>query len=197
MTRFGLNAAGVSLAAMLLGAASAHAGEPTGDYYAYGPAWAGFYAGAHAGIAFSEVEFKFSGIRESDEDTDLIGGLQLGYNWIAGSTLYGLEADWTFLSSDVASFRGRLGKIIGDKLFYGTAGLAFIDESGVDTTGFVIGGGVDFDLTQRWNNVTAGVEGLYYDFEDDLCCGGEVEASALSIRARVNYHFGKNVRDLQ
>jgi outer membrane immunogenic protein len=201
MKRRELRSVAAALAALPLMASYSHAGERGGDLGGYGPAWAGFYVGAHAGLAFSSVEASAEAgpLRASieEDDTDFIAGLQVGYNFLtSGGTLLGVEGDWSFLNGDVATLRGRLGQVIDNKLFYATAGVAFPDKE-IDTTGFVIGAGVEVDLNHRWKNVTAGVEGLYYTASDDISCSvgpfdcsAEVDVSAFVLRGRINYHLG-------
>lgn len=81
----------------------------------------------------------------------------------------------------------------------GTAGIAwtdpdsdFVDDS---STAFVIGAGAEFDMARYWRNVTAGVEGLYYAFEEEEGDVGpfhyEADSSAFILRGRVNYHFNQ------
>lgn len=201
MVRFIFKPLSAVLAALLFIITQAEAGGGSKDLDAYGPAWVGFYIGAHAGLAFTDTEFKKGRSSDEDDDTDFIGGFQVGYNWLSDSMVYGLEADWTFLNGDVGTIRGRVGQMMGNKLFYATAGVAFIDDSDIDTTGFVIGGGVEFDLNHRWQNVTAGVEGLYYDFEDDSSSNSkkdfDVESNSFVLRARLNYHLGADLRPLK
>jgi outer membrane immunogenic protein len=201
MRKLGWKSAAAALAALPLIASHSQAGERRVDVAAYGPAWAGFYVGAHAGLAFRSVEISgpvvpFGG-RIEDDSTDLFGGVQVGYNFLMSSgLLLGVEGDWSFLNGDVATLRGRLGQVIDDKLFYATAGLAFADDDVVDATGLVVGAGVEVDLDRYWKNVTAGVEGLYYTASDEVSCGRacniEADVSSFAIRGRVNYHFGGN-----
>jgi opacity protein-like surface antigen len=204
MKKFGWKSVAVALAALPLIASASHAGERRVDVAGYGPAWAGFYVGAHAGLAFTSVEASGHAgpLRASiDEDsTDFGGGLQVGYNFLmSNGLLLGVEGDSSFLNGDVATLRGRLGQVVDDKLFYATAGVAFFDDDIVDSTGFVVGAGVEVDLDRYWKNVTAGVEGLYSTASDEVSCnvgpvncGADVDVSSFAIRGRVNYHFGGN-----
>lgn len=205
MRGFEWRSAVAALAALPLLASQANAGDLGG----YSPAWAGFYVGAHAGLAFSSVEAtaELGPLRVSIEEdsTDFIAGLQAGYNYLTSTgTLFGVEGDWSFVNGDVATLRGRLGQVVDNKLFYATAGVAFPDEDEVDATGFVIGAGVEVDLNHSWKNVTAGVEGLYYTASEEESCdvGGmactvEAEASAFVLRGRINYHFGGDDKPLK
>lgn len=134
--------------------------------------------------------------RDSDGDdldeTSWLGGLHLGYNWQrASGVVLGLEGDVSF-ADDIdylASFRGRLGYAVGNTLFYGTGGIAFIgleDGFGDDdsSTGWVAGLGLEHKLR---SNLSVGLEGLYYAFDDiDGFDDGELEF--WTVRARLTYH---------
>ncbi len=191
---------GATFLAGALSAAQAGGLKDGPDYDGYGAAWVGFYAGAHAGIAWASAEATarasyggqtVTASAEADS-TDFIAGLQGGYNWLTpGNTLYGVEVDYSFINGDVGTIRGRIGQVMGDKMIYATAGIAFPDEA---DAGFVVGAGVEWDLNHRWQNVTAGVEGLYYTFSEEYSYGfarAEVDVDAFVLRGRVNYHFGR------
>lgn len=172
------------------------------DYDGYGAAWAGFYAGSHAGIAWVSAEAS-AGISNGQgggvsvsaraDGSDFIGGLQLGYNWLSSSSmLYGVEFDYSFINGDVGTVRGRVGQVMGDKMLYATAGIAFPSEG---EAGLVLGGGVEWDLSRSYRNVTVGVEGLYYTFSEDYSYGpvqASVDVDAFVVRGRVNYHLGSD-----
>jgi outer membrane immunogenic protein len=180
--------------AIVLGAASA---SNAADIYNKGPSlkdtpvdylpaigWTGFYVGVNAGAAFDNTD---------DNDTAFVGGFQLGYNWQLHSPwVVGIEGDVDFSDGIdyLATIRGRLGYSFDKALLYGTGGAAFIgfnDDSFNDNdsqTGYVVGGGLDYKLTQ---NVSVGVEGLYYNFDDNH----DDNADFWTVRARLNYHFNR------
>lgn len=69
-------------------------------------AWTGFYGGLNAGygLGVTKSQYDFTGTqgavlvgtlngRKNEISSDLIGGLQLGYNWQSQSYLFGLETD--------------------------------------------------------------------------------------------------------
>ena len=119
----------------------------------------GFYLGGHAGTAFHDWTWndrdawakKGWGERlpstVSDTESGFIGGLQGGFNWQHGCTLFGLEADWSWtdlestkghtdgsntasvtVRSDIDGFgtlRTRSGVVVDSLLIYATGGLAF------------------------------------------------------------------------
>jgi outer membrane immunogenic protein len=127
--------------------------------------WEGFYVGAHTGtatngVSFTQTDINWSGNKIPTTDvrtgesgtlraTNVIGGLQAGYNWVlSGPYLFGLEADIsaTDISSTVltnppgdpfavaqwndkvnlyGSARARLGYIAGPWLFYATGGFGW------------------------------------------------------------------------
>lgn len=179
-------------ACMLIGS-QAYAGGLSEEYNG-GSVWQGLYVGAHAGIFWASAEATASvpgaHVTIEDDNTDFIAGLQGGYNWTSNNDLlYGVEADYSFVNGDVGTIRGRIGKVMGDKMIYATAGIAFPDEG---DAGFVGGVGAEWDLNSRWQNVTAGVEGLYYTFHEEENYGfGKVEADldAFVLRGRINYHL--------
>jgi len=133
---------------------------------------------------------KFDFSDHSDDSSVLVAAL-LGCNWERGNFVYGVEGDFGS-SPDIdylASLRGRIGVTWNSALVYLTGGVAFagfdrdfhlhhdhyhytekkfeIDrgfDSDSDETGFVVGGGFEKFLGQ---NVSFGVEGLYYYFDDD------------------------------
>jgi outer membrane immunogenic protein len=189
------------LGATFLTGASALSAANAADVYARGgglkdgpvsymPAitWAGFYLGANAGAAFSNNNVEISG-----DDTSFIGGIHVGYNWQRASNLVlGIEGDVDFADGldYLATVRGRLGWAAGPTLFYATGGAAFIGLSnaiGDDSdTGWVAGLGLEHKLRE---NVSLGLEGLYYNFGDDNRLGGDT-FDFWTVRARLTYHFG-------
>lgn len=122
--------------------------------------WTGFYFGATVGRA--------SGTDQSGG----VGTLLAGYNWQAGNTIYGLEADigTGSLSSSrgssdselnvFGSVRGRLGTLISQQtLLYATAGLAWADYDvpvsggGVASDmmlGYQLGAGLEYAIAPQW-----------------------------------------------
>ncbi len=127
-------------------------------------------------------------------DGGFVGGGQIGYNYQIGSFVVGVEADiqWadtdegedvrfvpagapgtfipgTFdnnLSDWFGTVRARVGVAFDRVLIYGTGGLAYSD----DTTGWALGGGVEWALPVNWfgsSAVTFGLEGLWLSFDDD------------------------------
>lgn len=116
--------------------------------------WSGLYVGAHAGYGFGRANVALQEpppTRFSNNFSGLIGGLQIGYNWVLPSNLlFGIEADASFAnyldsSAIVASratalggiteqldfigtIRGRVGYRSHHWLVYGTGGFAYMGE---------------------------------------------------------------------
>jgi opacity protein-like surface antigen len=130
--------------------------------------WEGFYVGAHTGTATDDVSFTqtnltwtgsappfslSSSVNTGESGTlratNVIGGLQAGYNWVLpGPYLFGLEADisgtdisstvrtsppgdpsavaqWNDKVNTFGTARARLGYIAGPWLFYATGGFGW------------------------------------------------------------------------
>jgi len=163
--------------------------------------WTGFYLGANAGASFDDNNLSFRDdsvaqdltFSDSNSDSSFLGGGQLGYNWMWGNTIVGLEGDASF-GSDVdwiGSIRARLGWG-SNVLFYVTGGFAWASEDqdftvhstangnthfsrgSNDNSGYTLGAGLEFPIG---SNLTLGAEGLYYDLGGDtahlVAAGGE------------------------
>jgi outer membrane immunogenic protein len=186
---FGLVSAMALGAAMPANAADVYRPEPS---LKDGPAeyvpsitWTGFYIGGHLGAAWDDSEDV-----EIVDDAVFAAGLHAGYNWQGPSNIVlGIEGDVSFMDDVeyLSTIRGRLGYSFGPTLAYITGGAAFIgfdDEffSDDSDTGWVAGAGFEHKLRE---NVSFGLEGLYYDFEND-----DFGDSAFYVgRARLTYHL--------
>jgi outer membrane immunogenic protein len=104
--------------------------------------WEGAYAGVHIGA--DSGKYSVGGL-SGDKIGGLAGGVHGGYNWQAGSMVYGLEGDADFSgakktesytsggaaataslsNSFLGSLRGRVGIASGPALFYATGGVGF------------------------------------------------------------------------
>ncbi|MGF1619388.1 MAG: outer membrane protein [Rhodomicrobiaceae bacterium] len=162
--------------------------------------WAGFYFGGHLGGGFEDDFCYYPGpnvtnVRKicEDGDTFFLGGVHAGYNWQKhGPWIFGVEADISF-GDDIdylASVRARLGVAYDALLFYATGGVAFIGfEDGFgfsdDDTGWVAGLGAEYKVAQ---NMSVGLEGLYYDFDDDDFHNDD---DFWVVRARLSYHLNE------
>jgi outer membrane immunogenic protein len=124
----------------------------------------GWYVGANVGYGYLEHNFNDRDFIASSIDADLPrstrdtrsgvnGGLQAGYNYQSGCTLFGIEADWSWSDTNANSLnwdgdgppgtagvdsstissrmrwfgtlRGRSGVIVDNLLIYATGGLAY------------------------------------------------------------------------
>jgi outer membrane immunogenic protein len=113
------------------------------------PSWSGWYIGVNAGAVLQTADQTYGvngccTLSVTGKNTGFIGGGQVGYNFQAGSFVYGIEGDFDGLSGKVnlkgtfnpaaqgytgqiswlATIRGRVGVAVGDTMPYFTAGLA-------------------------------------------------------------------------
>jgi outer membrane immunogenic protein len=135
--------------------------------------WQGLYGGVHIGSV------------DAGNDDGLVGGVQVGYNWQAGTIVYGLEADLSLSGADhvdwLATARGRLGYLLQPRLMvYGTAGLSLVNDRETDT-GFAYGVGVEGKLT---NTTSARLE--YLQLTNDTAHGDGISV----VRAGLNIKLG-------
>jgi outer membrane immunogenic protein len=149
----------------------------------------GFYIGGHAGSgsydwSWDDRDAWANGANSllphsvSDTESGFIGGVQGGFNWQRGCTVFGLEADWSWagldgterhtnggstsltVSSDVGGFgtvRMRSGVVVDSLLIYATGGFAFAE---IDRNWTVQNGNdlpVSFSSDDRRWGWTAGV----------------------------------------
>jgi len=193
--------------------------------------WEGWFAGLHAGYGIGDVTiggppgaiFPIG----TDPEGPLFGG-QLGYNFQNGQTVYGFIADFSMTNMTdvgrggifgpptlfeteydwIATLRGRVGRLVGDKaLVYGHAGLGYT-ETGItevggvgpfagvsgsgEQFGYVLGAGVEMMAGER---VSIFAEYSYMDFEDPSpipTAFGPLPIDAEPVhvlKLGVNYHF--------
>ena len=144
--------------------------------------WSGFYIGVNGGWGQSRETYNWLGYSavSANATGGTVGG-QIGYNWQAGSWVFGLEAqgNWADLSKSYVDpfnlawsvgtkvdalglFTGRVGYAWNNALFYVKGGAAVTDrkyEFISNATGLVTAGS---GYSTRWGG-TAGV-GLEYGF---------------------------------
>lgn len=160
----------------------------------------GAYWGVTLGVEGGAADFKNVGKKnDSDLDSSSVGlGGVVGYNFVNGPWLWGVEADLTgtrfrdsasldglgtvTAKSDwFASLRLRGGYTWGNTLLYGTAGLAFSEldvKSSIKghehnlRTGLALGLGTEYAFDNNW---TGRVEGLVYAFDDDVTLAGNMQ----------------------
>jgi len=183
--------------------------------------WTGFYVGVNAGVGWntnSDSNVFLPGVgfvSSGGDDAVFVGGGQIGYNYQVGSFVIGAEADiqWADVSSSSNIFfpfddsgndwfgtvRARAGVAVDRWLIYATGGLAYSDN----TTGWTVGGGVEYALPVNWfgsSAVTFGVEGLYVNLDLDnnnffvdpllLATTGSDQLEFGVVRAKLNFKFG-------
>lgn len=128
--------------------------------------WTGFYMGAHAGWARSDLDVTdvdgccgpVGNVTNSSGNAPIFG-LQAGYNWQSGAIVFGIEGDIGFIGLDhdkiltfsasqtrvgiesglYGDITGRLGVAAGRTLFYAKGGWAFFDPSGENFSTLVAG----------------------------------------------------------
>jgi outer membrane immunogenic protein len=166
--------------------------------------WEGAYVGVHLGGDFG----KFSDSTTTTKLSGVLGGLHGGYNWQAGSLVYGIEGDADLSGAKksvngaelsngfLGSLRGRVGYTSGPVLFYGTGGLAMgtlkdkLTNLSVSETrsGYVLGLGLEYAIAP---NMSARIEGLHYGFKDVFKdqFGSGIKYEANVVRAGLSYKF--------
>lgn len=167
--------------------------------------WSGFYVGVHAGAVDSTTGIRDEDSTVFDEDgttgftNDLTGlaGIHIGYNWQFGSTVLGIEADYSrtdagqaryldntghFISSQIDGFgsiRGRAGVAVNNALIFITGGIGFVNS---DVFGFESLP----DQIARYENFTAMVAGAGTEFK---------LAENVSFRGEYLYYHFNDKRD--
>ncbi len=180
--------------------------------------WRGLYGGALIGATVGDVQSHAFGNSAADLSGAIAGGY-FGFDISLGNIVAGIEADamWSLADGDttyfgtaaltpeidwLGSIRGRLGYAWNQFLFYGTAGLAFtkitydIGLNGLEfdkdqtQTGFVIGGGVDMELT---SSLSFRIEALHFGFgETDFKVGDtnfDADTDFTTLRAGLTLRF--------
>jgi opacity protein-like surface antigen len=153
--------------------------------------WTGFYVGAQVGYG------RLEDTTRNEEDDGVVGGVHAGYDFDYGNLVLGVgidvdATDITLPNSQLDTLvRGRIraGIDSGNFLFYGVGGPEWADASITGTTadndvGYFVGAGVEYRINQ---NLSAGVEGLYHQFDDFDNTGTDFNFT--SVQARVSYRF--------
>jgi outer membrane immunogenic protein len=202
--------AGIALAALTVGAIPATAADLATRPVYKAPVmvptlynWSGFYVGGHVGGAWSDENWRqttsslglpLDRSTGSSNMSGFLGGAQAGFNWQAGSWVFGVEGDWSWTDADgckghvvfpaysgctnvnwYATATGRLGYAWDRTLLYVKGGAAFEDAdrfitfNGVATTNSVsntrTGWTVGGGLEYAfWDNWSAKIEYNYMDF---------------------------------
>ncbi|MBL3610386.1 outer membrane protein [Rhodovulum sulfidophilum] len=156
----------------------------------------GDWGGAYLGLSYGYIDVNTDS-GASDDSSDALG-IHAGYRWDFGKTVAGLEVEYgepdlDFVNSsgtqsgsvdNVWRIKGQYGYDFGRTLAYATAGIAPTDTSLGDETGYLVGVGVDYQMTQNW---VMGAEVLYHDFDEFGSSG--VGADATTAAVRLSYRF--------
>lgn len=188
-----------------LGLAPAFAGGPTTPapepviipaaepYVAPGIDWSGAYVGGQIGYADTD------GSDTSLDGHGELGGIHAGYRWDMGTFVAGAELDHDFANVDlgpastdsldnISRLKLTAGTELGSALLYGAVGGAHADATvgGADLsdTGYFLGAGVTYAVSDRW---TVGGELLQHKFNDFDSSGVDLDATTLT--ARVGFQF--------
>jgi outer membrane immunogenic protein len=173
------------------------------------PSWQGFYSGANGGYMMGAAK-----LADGSTDTGVngaIAGVQFGYDWQNGSTVYGLAADYDFSNASrdfgsykdshsyVASLHGRFGQLLApDVLVYALGGLTFSDvkdtASGLSDTqqgwGYTVGAGIEKLISHR----TSVFAEYRYDYLNKVDFSGSFAGNSAicdgnELRVGINFRF--------
>lgn len=170
--------------------------------------WSGLYIGAQLGYASDKISFNNvwwgAGWGNPSLTRDgIVGGAHIGYLFQFGSPfVLGVEADLegsSIRGSGIrGSVRGRAGVAFDRALIYATGGLAWgnfryttvvwpwsVDYSKTHT-GWTVGGGVEYALTNNWS---ARVEYRYTDWGKVNNGWIDARRTEHAVRAGVSYRF--------
>ncbi len=141
--------------------------------------WSGFYVGANFGSGWGNGSLNIPGNNFYGGITELIGGVQAGYNFQAGHVLLGAEADFDLASFNHPTFpaptlgsvsnhwmstvAGRIGLVDDRWLVFAKLGGGWVGSeaivnlpgspswSGSSTNGgWLIGGGIEYGFKPHW-----------------------------------------------
>ena len=165
--------------------------------------WNGFYIGGLVGYHHESVDTV-----PGNGDGATLGGY-LGYNYrLKNDIVLGVEGDynaafgdgWSGLGGELTQFgtvRARVGYAMDRWLIYAAGGLAYVKFEPIagfagpddDETGWTIGGGVDYMVT---DNISARGEYLYMNFDDtfeQLGAPAGITTDVHNVRFGMAYHF--------
>lgn len=179
--------------------------------------WTGFYVGGTVGYGTGTSDWDFYSVEAKPKG--MVYGATLGYNWQAGSLVYGLEGDYNFSNMKgsvtcavaftcetentwFATFRGRIGYAFDRFMPYITAGGAYGNiKASINTVppvsasesklGYTFGAGLEYAFLSNW---TAKVEYLYvnlgtFDTGFSTPVVNNVSFDANVVRVGLNYKF--------
>lgn len=136
--------------------------------------------------SYWSTDYKDFSFHDNIDDFSAVGGGHIGCNWERTNFIFGVESDigWANDIDYLASIRGRIGTAWDRSHLYLTGGIAFASfdrdfklsyehegveytrhfDEGDDETGWVLGAGWEYLIK---DNMSFGLEGLYYWFDDD------------------------------
>jgi outer membrane immunogenic protein len=140
--------------------------------------FAGVYAGANFGGAFTSEDMTTPLGIFSTDPSGVLGGVQLGYNYQFSDWLLGIEGEFDWTSAEgIANFAnpatsatvtsdhnwydtvdGRFGYVMGRLLFYGKGGVAWMNADERLTVNTGMSGQTSTNTTRTGWNVGAGLE---------------------------------------
>ncbi|MGI9413275.1 MAG: outer membrane protein [Hyphomicrobiales bacterium] len=175
--------------------------------------WSGFYGGIHGGYAWGDYDYSggvFAGGANAKPD-DAIFGFLLGWNHQMDNLVIGIEGDasisYAYDRSTVGavqtradidalfSWRARIGYAMDSVLIYGTGGVGLLEtrtrapgfEDEENHWGFVVGGGVEWALSDAWS---VRGEYLYGSFsEENQGAGISLDPEIHVARAALVWNF--------
>jgi outer membrane immunogenic protein len=179
--------------------------------------WTGFYLGGTVGYAFGGAsDWSVANVNlVSVDPKGMLYGVTAGYNWQAGSWVYGIEGDYSFSDvkgsgacpapascqtelSYLATFRGRMGYAFDRFMPYFTVGGAYgeVQASSIPVAisasdnklGLAIGGGLEYAFLANW---TVKGEYLYVDLGkiSTAAAAADISFSSHIVRAGLNFKF--------
>jgi len=184
---------------VLLGTIAASGTAIAADSMQRSADWSGFTVGVIGTVAGGEDDWPGDGIY--DLDTGLFGGAFVSYDYQIDNVVVGAvaKAQWgkmketaypTFFYNAFYDINGRLGYAMNNALVYASGGLtiASIEEDGLGftSTGYNLGAGIDFQLTEK---VVLGGEYTFRSLSDDCPHGFPFELSSHSFTAKIGYRF--------
>ncbi len=154
--------------------------------------WSGAYVGAQLG--YGDIDSNGAGL----DGDDVLGGLHLGYRRDFGQFVGAVELDHDFANIDLDAPNSELesvtrlkliaGADLGQTLVYGTVGAAYAEANvggtSLNDTGYFIGVGADYALSDQWS---VGGEYLYHQFDDFDNSGVDLDVQTL--KAKVSFSF--------
>lgn len=149
----------------------------------------GDWTGAYGGISLGYGDYDF----DPSSSDGMIYGLHAGYDHDFGSFVLGGELEYQahdfdtdagFSSDSATRLKLRAGYDAGNTLIYAVAGGVNVDSNMGDDTGYTVGLGAEYKVTDK---VSVGAEYLYDDISDFNDSGEDYTGNSIS--ARVNYRF--------